>query len=56
MKDSEIYRILQELVVNTPGIETSDKLNMLRLLFEQEELALYTESKEEQEESKDAEI
>lgn len=49
MKDSEIYRILQELVVNTPGIETSDKCKMLRLLFEQEDLALYTESKEEQE-------
>ena len=44
MKDSEIYRILQELVVNTPGVETSDKLTMLRLLFEQEDLALYSES------------
>lgn len=47
MKDSTIYRILQELVLNTPGIEASDKLEILRLLFEQEDLARYSESREE---------
>lgn len=46
-KESEIYKRLQVLVVNTPVFETEDKLQILRLLFEQEDLALYSESREE---------
>lgn len=47
MKDSEIYKRLQELVVINEFLETEEKLEILRLLFEQEELARYSESREE---------
>ena len=47
MKDSYIYKILQELVVENDYLTTEDKLEVLRLLFKQEDLALYTENCEE---------
>ena len=46
MKDSEIYKNLQRLVVESADISTDDKLEVLKLLFEREDLALYMEGKE----------
>lgn len=46
MKESKSYQILQQLVINAPDICIADKTALLRLLFEQEELALYREKLE----------
>lgn len=46
MPDSIAYRILQELVVASAELNIDQKLSLLRLLFEQEDLAEYKESKE----------
>ena len=56
MKDSKAYKILQELVVNTSDICTADKTAILRLLFEQEDLALYIEEHEKQEEKENESV
>ena len=49
MKDSEAYKKLQKLVLNASGICTEDRIDIMRLLFEQEDLALYREEHENQE-------
>ena len=43
MKDSEIYKKLQELVIVSGFLNNEEKIAILRVLFEQEDLALYTE-------------
>lgn len=50
MKESDAYKILQKLLLNATGICTEDKIDIMRLLFEQEDLALYREEHENQEE------
>ena len=49
MKERNAYQILQQLVINAPDICIADKTDLLRLLFEQEDLALYIEEHEKQE-------
>ena len=49
MKESAAYKILQNLLLNTTDICTEDKIDIMRLLFEQEDLALYREKHEKQE-------
>ena len=50
MKDSEAYKILQRLVILNNSIADIDKkIEILRLLIEQEDLALYIEEHEKQE-------
>lgn len=48
MKESAMYKILQEMVVTSNILTAEAKLEMLRLLFEQEDLALYQEGLEQQ--------
>lgn len=55
MKDSKAYQVLQALVVESNKLTVAEKLSILRLLFEQEDLAEYKESKEQKGEE-DAEI
>jgi hypothetical protein len=55
MKDSKAYQVLQALVVESNKLTVAEKLSLLRLLFEQEDLAEYKESKEQKGEE-DAEI
>lgn len=50
LKKSEIYKMLQELVLDTCLLSVNEKLQMLRVLFAQEDYALYGESLEAQEE------
>lgn len=56
MKDSKAYQVLQKLVLESNKLMPEEKISLLRLLFEQEDLAVYTESKEEQKGEDDAEI
>ena len=51
MKKSEIYRLAQEAVVLVPCFKTSEKLEVLRELIAQEDLALFVEEKESQNEA-----
>ena len=43
MKKSELYRMAQEAVVIVPGIKIADKLDILRELMKEEDLALFVE-------------
>ena len=56
MRESDAYKILQEIVVNTPVLRAEDKINIMRLLFEQEDLALYREEHEKQEEKENESV
>jgi hypothetical protein len=49
MKKSDIYRLAQGAVVLNHDLCISDKLNILRELIAQEDLALYVEKKKEKE-------
>ena len=40
MKERKAYQILQQLVINAPDICIADKTDLLRLLFEQEDLSV----------------
>ena len=46
LKKSEAYYLAQVAVVSSSVISPESKLEMLRLLMEQEDLALYCEKKE----------
>lgn len=48
MKKSEIYRLLQAVVLDVPceKINTSEKCEILRELFQQEDLAKFAEEHE----------
>ncbi len=48
MKESEIYKRLQEIVLESLVVGEEEKLEILRHLFKQEELALFTENHAEQ--------
>jgi hypothetical protein len=50
MKDSKAYQVLQYLVLESNKLMPEEKISLLRLLFEQEDLAEYKESKEQKEE------
>lgn len=56
MKERKAYQILQQLVINAPDICIADKTDLLRLLFEQEDLALYIEEHEKQEEKENESV
>ena len=43
MKKSEMYHMAEIAVVNSPSISPEGKLEVLRALFEQEEIELYRE-------------
>ena len=47
MKKSEIYHLAQITVINTPCIAPERKLEILRVLMEDENLAIYCEKQEE---------
>lgn len=49
MKESEAYQLAEMAVVNSPCLSAQDKLAVLRVLFDKEDLALYIERKEEKE-------
>lgn len=55
MKKSEIYKEAAKAVVLSGDISASDKLEILKELFEEEKLALYCEKRDEQKESEAAE-
>ena len=46
MKKSEAYHLAQIAVLNTATITPENKLEILKVLFDAEELAIYTEEKE----------
>lgn len=46
MKDSQIYKRLQKMVVVSEFLTAEEKIAMMRLLFEQEDLALHIEAME----------
>ena len=48
MKKSEIYHLAQITVINSPCIAPERKLETLRVLMENEDVALYCERKEEE--------
>ena len=50
MKKSEIYKILQQIVVIDPELCEDQKLGILRELFVQEDLAKFQEEQEAREE------
>lgn len=49
MKKSEIYRMAQGAVLTNEYLSIDDKLKILRELMHQEDLALFTEKREEKE-------
>ena len=49
MKKSEIYKLAQQAVVVVPCLKTEEKLEILRELMEKEDIAIFTEKREEEE-------
>lgn len=49
MKKSELYHLAQIAIVQSPQISPENKMEILKLLLENESLELYRESKEERE-------
>lgn len=47
MKKSEFYRSAQIAVINSRNLPVETKIEVLRILFEDEDLALYQEKQEE---------
>ena len=56
MKDSQIYKKLQKMVVISEFLSAEEKIAMMRLLFEQEDLALYAERCENREADADGTV
>lgn len=52
MKKSEIYRQAQYAVINSPSIHTEAKTEILRELMDKEDVALFVEKQEEEENAK----
>lgn len=50
MKKSEIYRLAQGAVVTNTYLSIEDKLDILRELMNQEDVALFVEKREEEKE------
>lgn len=53
MKKSDLYQYAQCAVVDSPNLTTLTKLDILRLLFADEDLELYKERKAEEEAKKE---
>ncbi len=51
MKKSELYHLAQIAVVTSPCIEPENKLKILRVLMDSEDLELFREKKEESNEA-----
>lgn len=49
MKKSELYHLAQIAVINAPCIAPETKIEVLKILIAEENLALYVEEKEEKE-------
>lgn len=49
MKKSEMYRMAQYAVINSPSMQAETKTEILRMLFENEDVAKYCEKQEEKE-------
>lgn len=49
MKESTAYKLAQLAVIKTDVIPTIDKLDVLRLLMDKEDVAKFVEQKEEEE-------
>jgi hypothetical protein len=47
MKKSEIYHLAQIAVINSPSISPERKIEVMRVLLEDEQLALFCEEQEE---------
>jgi hypothetical protein len=48
MKKSELYHLAEVAVITTNTISVESKIEVLRVLFEQESLALFCEKQEEE--------
>ena len=46
MKKSEIYHLAQIAVINSPSISPESKIEVMRILLEDENLALFVEDRE----------
>jgi hypothetical protein len=46
MKKSEIYHLAQIAVINSPSISPESKIEVMRILLEDESLALFVEDRE----------
>jgi hypothetical protein len=55
MKKSEIYHLAQLAVMTNPSIYTEQKLDILRVLMDDEDLEKYREEKAEKEKAVDTE-
>ncbi len=56
MKKSEIYHLAQIAVINSPSISPENKIEVMRVLLDEEHLALFVEEREAKEkENGDAE-
>lgn len=55
MKKSEMYKYAQCAVVDVPNLTTLTKLEILRVLMEQEDLALFVEDQEKKKKAVDTE-
>ena len=51
MKKSELYHLAQIAVIATPTISVESKIEVMRVLFDQESLALFCEEQEEKNET-----
>ena len=51
MKKSEVYYLAQIAVIATPTISVESKIEVMRVLLEQEKLALFCEKKEKENET-----
>lgn len=49
MKKSEIYRLAQYAVINSPSMQAETKAEILRELMDKEDVALFVERQEEKE-------
>jgi hypothetical protein len=51
MKKSELYHLAQIAVIATPTISVESKIEVMRVLLDQESLALFCEKQEEENET-----
>lgn len=55
MKKSEIYNLAQLAVMTNPAIHSAQKLEVLRVLMDDEDLEKFREEREEKEKAEDTE-
>lgn len=56
MKKSEVYKIAQSAIIRTQWIDATDKLEILRVLMDDEDLAKYVEEQEAKEAAETAAV